>query len=912
MNNNFKSLTLEKKTDNKLNNVVCYEYINRQRLDLLINSTLMRIDTRYNRFEPEKEQMINYLVNSVNDNKIKVNYKREIYGRALPDKSHGLHAFRKEIRYAISENYIDIDINNAHPVIIEQILLHNNINCDEISLYINNRDGYLKLVMDKYDVSREIAKTLFLSILYGGSYKKWIIDNNFTQLGLLDEVVKYHESIRNIMDLIVANNAELSKWIINKKKQDNINKASVMSYYLQEKEALILEALFLYCVEKKYIIDNNCVLCCDGIMIPKKNYNENILSEFNKVIRCKFNINLNFTVKENINIYTNEFIEDNIVEIKDNIEEIKDITDSYNEEINELNIKLMTSDNKKNIIKQLEVINKDFNKLSTKLIKEKNNIINNLINANNKIIKKKKTINNKKVGKDDEDLSFEIDERYINVFNGQYMNSLDTYFKKKIYFELFVCKVRRPDVIYIYIEDYNRNDIGVEMVIYKSSDLAECFREIVSGKYDELGNSISMFTYWAKDPEIRCYNKLDFIPYNNKDEKDNIDINTYNLFNGYNKKIHSVYNKENQHNIIKPWLDLAYSLCGEDDKVFNYFVKYIAHMIQKPNEKIPICFIFIGKQGTGKNMMLEGIANIIGKKNYITSSNVNDFFGTHSEGFYKKILVNLNELEGKDTVDLESKLKSFISEDTITINQKYIRPMTISNVSRLIITTNKPNPIKIDVSSTDRRYVVSKGTDKFLDPIYNSIFWTKMKDHIKSESFIAACYDYFNNMDISNIDWRNERPITLAYKQLCAISIPIEAMFLEEYINNFQSNFIDSEDELTIKDVFKLNNKDNKQIVKLKSLYEDYNLYCFNNGFSKDKNEKISIKKFKSKIETLELPIEIYLSSKVCTLKFKLSKVRKELIKRGFIESDDKNDKIEVDEEIIEEIKTNQFLDYFV
>jgi hypothetical protein len=909
---NFRNLTLEKQKNNTLNNIICYEYINRSKLDILIISNLMRTDKRYNSFEPEKDQMINYLVNSVNDNKIKVNYKRELYGRSLPVKSYGLHAFRKEIRYSITENnYTDIDINNAHPVILEQILLYNNIKCDELSLYINNRDGYLKLVMDKYNVNRDTSKTLFLSILYGGSYIKWVNNNNFSHLGLIDEVVKFHESISNIMDIIVANNVELSNWIIEKKKNKNLNKASVMSYYLQDKECLILEQLYLYCVEKKHIVDNNCVLCCDGIMIPKKNYNENILNEFTKLIRNKFNINLEFSVKSYDNIYTNEFIEDNILEIKDCIDEIKNITNSNNEEIKELNIKLITSDNKKNIIKQLDVINKDFNKTYTKLLKEKTNIINGLINNNNKIIKKAKTVNNKKIdnyNKDEEDLCFEIDNIYKNVFNANYINSLDTYYKKKIYFELFCCKVRRPDVIYIYIEDYNRNDLGVELVYYKSSDLSECFREIISGKFDEFGHSIPFVTYWIKDPEIRCYNTLNFIPYNNQIEKDNIDSNTYNLFNGYNKKIFSLYDKLKQNEIIKPWLDLVFSLCGEEEKVFNYFIKYIAHMIQKPNEKIPICFIFIGKQGTGKNMMLEAIANIIGKKNYITSSNVNDFFGSHAEGFYKKILVNLNEVEGKDTIDLESKLKSFISEDTITINQKYIRPLTVNNVSRLIITSNKPNPIKIDITSNDRRYVVSKGTDKFLDSKYTTLFWTKMKDHIKTDSFIAASYNYLNDMDISNVDWRSERPITIAYKQLCAISIPIEAMFFEDYLNNLSYDFIDSEDEITGNNMFKVNEKNNKQIIKLKSLYDNYNTYCLSNGFSKDAKDIISIKKFKSKIETLELPIDIYLSSKVCTLKFKCSKVRKELIKRGFIESD-----IEIiKEESIKETETEDFNDYFI
>jgi phage/plasmid-associated DNA primase len=88
----------------------------------------------------------------------------------------------------------------------------------------------------------------------------------------------------------------------------------------------------------------------------------------------------------------------------------------------------------------------------------------------------------------------------------------------------------------------------------------------------------------------------------------------------------------------------------------------------------------------------------------------------------------LNEVESKDTFDYEGKIKSFISEDTITFNPKFVRSTTIRNISRLIITTNKPNPIKIDVKSCDRRFVVYQGSDRYLNPEYGTMFWRSLKE----------------------------------------------------------------------------------------------------------------------------------------------------------------------------------------
>ena len=84
--------------------------------------------------------------------------------------------------------------------------------------------------------------------------------------------------------------------------------------------------------------------------------------------------------------------------------------------------------------------------------------------------------------------------------------------------------------------------------------------------------------------------------------------------------------------------------------------------------------------------------------------------------------MNLNEAEGKDTFDFEGKMKSFISESTIVINPKNVRPTEISNHARTVIATNKANPIPIDVKLKDRRYAVFQSTDEYLKK--SSKFWS--------------------------------------------------------------------------------------------------------------------------------------------------------------------------------------------
>jgi phage/plasmid-associated DNA primase len=409
---------------------------------------------------------------------------------------------------------------------------------------------------------------------------------------------------------------------------------------------------------------------------------------------------------------------------------------------------------------------------------------------------------------------------------------------------------------------------------------------------------------WLSDPSIRCFNFLDFIPTNSINETQD-DKTVYNLFTGYNPKIQTVYNKEKKDIILKPFKELGLELCGGNQNHFNYFLKFIAHMIQKPNERIPICFIIKGKQGTGKNVFLNAIGNIIGKEHYITSANPKDFFGDYAEGFYHKILVNMNECEGKDTFDFEGKIKSFITEDTITINPKNVRPSQIRNIARVIIFTNKPNPIPIDVKSSDRRYCVFQTTDKFLDKKYGTTFWTKLIEHFNKPEFIACLYDELNSMNIE-CDWRAERPITEAYKEMCKLYMPVEALFFEHYLNDYKGCLLTNLLDVNITDDEESEASQNRWEEEVeprnKEVYDEYVKFCKTNGFSNDKTYQPSISKFNNKINELEIPHRIIKSNGINELRFVPKTIYDHLLKKKWINRD-----VDDEEVIIEDVAGEEF-----
>jgi len=439
----------------------------------------------------------------------------------------------------------------------------------------------------------------------------------------------------------------------------------------------------------------------------------------------------------------------------------------------------------------------------------------------------------------------DYDFKCLDEYSQTYCASLvgdtseETYQLRKTYLEHFICKVQQPQTVYLY-----QNGKHKLPQIMNPTELKELFKPIQSGYVSQQGVPQSFTDRWTNDVKHRLYRTMDFIPFNQENPIE--DDNVFNLFEGFNPDIYGEeMNEDTIQKKITPYLDLVKELCGGEEDHAMYFHRFIAQIFQDPNRKVPICVIFKGKQGTGKNMMLDAIGNMLNKTHYITSSKPTDFFGDHAEGFCKKLLVNLNECEGKNTFDFEGKIKSFITEDTITVNPKNVRPYSIANMARTVITTQKPNPIPIDVKTKDRRYVVYKTTDKYIK--MSSKFWTQLHNHLRKPETMQALYQWFMTFNLTDFDWIKRRPLTEAYKEMCNLYSPIEALFFEEFYDN----------EIWL-GLGVSGRKDEVVTIPMQELFEEYEGFCRRHRFLKDDTKATSSRAFISKLVDLEIPMTRY------------------------------------------------------
>ena len=137
--------------------IILYEICDKEKLKYILEN---------NDFNEEVNNLArNYYDSLDNDGCKKIIYKQTADKNRYYGDSSCLTYLKKEIRNSImSKNVKDIDMVNAHPVILNYLCKKNNVDCNILKNYIENRE----LILTSFGEDRKIIKELFLSILNGG------------------------------------------------------------------------------------------------------------------------------------------------------------------------------------------------------------------------------------------------------------------------------------------------------------------------------------------------------------------------------------------------------------------------------------------------------------------------------------------------------------------------------------------------------------------------------------------------------------------------------------------------------------------------------------------------------------------------------------------------------------------------
>jgi hypothetical protein len=341
--------------------------------------------------------------------------------------------------------------------------------------------------------------------------------------------------------------------------------------------------------------------------------------------------------------------------------------------------------------------------------------------------------------------------------------------KQKHYFEQYVAFIRNPEAMY------------VERI--KDGAITYIRPTCMTTRFQTLSKWVNM---WMRIDDKLTFSALDFYPDKSKCPKD-----IYNIFNDFRiKKIYVKNDDQKKKELLKPILD-HFDDSFESKAVVNYLLNQFAHSLQFPMDKSRngVSLVFQGEQGTGKSFIIdEMLMPLFGEKYYFYTCKPSDLAGDHSEAMPNRLIVTLDEVNGKTSFDIAEVLKSFITQTRLQVNPKGIRPYTVNNYCRYYFTTNRKTPLKMEIG--DRRYFATRMLNTHIN---DKGYYAKLSEYMKRPDVLSAWFDHLMSLDVKDYDFNANRPFSKIYNDMIEACVPNTTKFLADMIGKVEQEFINED-----------------------------------------------------------------------------------------------------------------------
>ena len=291
------------------------------------------------------------------------------------------------------------------------------------------------------------------------------------------------------------------------------------------------------------------------------------------------------------------------------------------------------------------------------------------------------------------------------------------------------------------LEAINIDGTATRLVVMSRNDGGLLVLRYLSSEYPQVDSKTTLNTFiHSKDTTL--YNGVEFNPRSTTP-------NVLNLWVGIT---------------IKPRLgnwSLIYTLlhdvlCGGRDSEYQYLVRYIAHALQRPWEKPGVMIILLGGQGIGKGTLAK-LLQKIWSATFLQVNRIKQVVGDFNGSLERAYVVFLDEALFAGDRNSSDALKSLVTEQTISINEKHQPARQITSYHRFVSATNAEHFKATD--RDDRRDFVLRVSEHRKG---DYAFWDALNAEIENGGAAAFTHDLLA-MDLTGFNVRakpNTRELT--------------------------------------------------------------------------------------------------------------------------------------------------------
>lgn len=261
---------------------------------------------------------------------------------------------------------------------------------------------------------------------------------------------------------------------------------------------------------------------------------------------------------------------------------------------------------------------------------------------------------------------------------------------------------------------------------------------------------------WLDDEHMRTYQRCEFLP-----PPLDCPANVFNTYGGL--AIASVDVKSSGN--VEPFLHhIKEVVCSGNQAQADFFVKWLAYVVQFPGKPNGLMPGIVGGEGDGKNSVGVIVKLILGARHYNeTSDPVCDLFGSFTPMRENSLFIVLDEVKRIDMKSVWNKVKAMVTSSTYQHKRKYIDATTQKNTTHYLILANEDFPV-----NAGRRIWVVRSS-----PIYagDMAYFKKLYAYYDEPANQKAIYEHLCGIDVSNVNWIRDRPHSAAYDAIQSLSI---------------------------------------------------------------------------------------------------------------------------------------------
>jgi energy-coupling factor transporter ATP-binding protein EcfA2 len=365
------------------------------------------------------------------------------------------------------------------------------------------------------------------------------------------------------------------------------------------------------------------------------------------------------------------------------------------------------------------------------------------------------------------------------------------------------------------LREPDRDDPNGDVQFLSQNDVALFERNKVvwiGDKNKGKSQKLEVFKLWLEWEKRRTYKNVVFLP------GEETPSHIYNLFRGW-----SVDPIKGDWSMLRT--HIYENICENDERLFGWFMTWLAHVVQQPTLKPGSTIVITGKKGTGKSTLFDYMNQLLGRHG-ITVSQRKQIIGQFNGHLATTLLMVCEEAFWAADPQAEGVLKDMITNKSMLIEKKGYDPIQSTNYTRLALISNMDWVVPASLKD-ERRFGVFRCNDARRGDIE---FFDAMRRQMEKEGGLEAMLYELLNWEPLDGSWGvlYTPPVTAALQQQQIETLTGVQKFMLELV---KSGVYETNNDAI--EPIELNDEKETTVyaVNMRAAVEDYLRY----GFQSDK-----------------------------------------------------------------------------